>query len=138
VGFWGKFTLFSSVFDLVSLPTPDPARPIFVFFAVVGVLNAAVAAAYYLRIVAAMYFREGGTPALASTNAGARLSVFAAAVLVVAIGILPGSLSRASERAALRFAEIMHASTASVPQIALDHGREDSQALVAHDMRSPR
>ena len=37
-----------------------PLRPWFVGLAIMGVLNAAIAAAYYLRVVAVMYFRPSG------------------------------------------------------------------------------
>ena len=56
-GLWGKLMLFGSALNVqdaggVSL------RPWFIALAVIGVLNAAVAAYYYLRIISLMYFRE--------------------------------------------------------------------------------
>ncbi len=64
-GFWGKFLVFGGALNVNSLSGAAPAaRWWFVAGAIIGVLNAAVAAAYYLRIVAVMYFRTPlATPA---------------------------------------------------------------------------
>ena len=67
--------------------------------AVVGVLNAAVAAAYYLRIVAVMYFRTPLATPRAEGGAGAWWAAVACALLVVGIGVYPGPLMRESTRA---------------------------------------
>jgi NADH-quinone oxidoreductase subunit N len=63
------------------------------------VLNAAVAAYYYLRIVAVMYFRTPLATPKAEGGAGPLAAAVAAAVLVVAIGILPRPLAGESNRA---------------------------------------
>ena len=51
-GFWGKLTLFTG-----ALEVGGTLRPWFVGLAVIGAVNAAIAMAYYLRVVAVMYFR---------------------------------------------------------------------------------
>jgi NADH-quinone oxidoreductase subunit N len=76
-GFWGKLMIFGSA---LSIDAPD-ARWWFVGAAVLGVLNAAAAAAYYLRVVAVMYFR---TP-LATPRAEGGRGALAAAVLCAAL-----------------------------------------------------
>ena len=53
-GFWGKFQIFASAFAASPART-TPARSI--LLAVIGVLNAAIGAYYYLRIVVIMYLR---------------------------------------------------------------------------------
>ena len=62
-------------------------------------LNAAVAAAYYLRIVAVMYFRTpvGHAPAPRAAR-GAWWAAVACAVLVVGVGVYPGPLMRSGSR----------------------------------------
>jgi NADH-quinone oxidoreductase subunit N len=96
-GFWGKLLLFGSALNVVGA---GGARWWFTGLAVVGVLNAAVAAAYYLRIVAVMYFRNPlGTPR-AEGGVGAWWAAVACALLVVAIGIYPGPLMSEAERTA--------------------------------------
>ncbi len=54
-GFLGKLYIFSSAF---SLDAAHPYHGAMVALAIIGVLNSAVGAAYYLRIVAAAYVRE--------------------------------------------------------------------------------
>ena len=52
-GFWGKLQIFAAALGASSEDNPGP----FVLLTVIGVLNAAVGAYYYLRIVVLMYFR---------------------------------------------------------------------------------
>ena len=60
-GFWGKLFVFGSALGVAD--AGGSLRPWFLVGAIVGVLNAAVAAVYYLRVVAMMYFRALlGTP----------------------------------------------------------------------------
>jgi len=100
-GFWGKFTIFASAFGfgLGGGDTPAPEQIWFLLLAVIGVLNAAVAAAYYLRIVAAMYFRAPLATARAEGGRGAASAAIVCAVLVVAIGCTPGYLVNQSHEA---------------------------------------
>jgi NADH-quinone oxidoreductase subunit N len=91
-GFWGKFALFRSALE-AGLPVEDRADRWFVALSVIGVLNAAIAAAYYLRVVAAIYFQpvEGESerePVLGSAGAG--LVAIVSAVLVVGVGLFTG------------------------------------------------
>ena len=67
------------------------ARTWFIVAVVLGLLNAAVGAAYYLRIVAAMYFRAPpAAPAPAAPSGrGPRLAALACTALVLAIGFYP-------------------------------------------------
>jgi NADH-quinone oxidoreductase subunit N len=62
----------------------------FALLAVVGALNAAVAAAYYLRIVSVMYFQSAAAPVAAAGGALARVAAVICALLVVGVGAWPG------------------------------------------------
>lgn len=93
-GFWGKFLLFGS-----ALSVEGGAWLWFTGLAIIGVLNAAVAAAYYLRIVAVMYFRTPLATPRAEGGAGAWWAAVACVVLVVAIGVYPGPLMREADDA---------------------------------------
>jgi NADH-quinone oxidoreductase subunit N len=99
-GFWGKFQVLGAAMFVD--PSLDPAghfRTLFLVLAVVGVLNAAVSAAYYLRIVAVMYFRSPlGTPP-AEGGRGPWLAAFVCCLLTLGIGLFPGPLLRESNRA---------------------------------------
>ena len=96
-GFWGKFALFGSALG-VEFPatlSPDSAANIrmwFVILAVVGVLNAAISAGYYLRIIGVMYFRTPLKKLPGQGSIGAYTCTAFCAALVVGIGLLPGRL----------------------------------------------
>lgn len=94
-GFWGKFHLFSSAIELALGDTPSGIQERwFLALSIVGVLNAAVAATYYLRVVAAMYFQpeaESRLPAQGGWGPG--LAMFACLALSVAAGLYPRLLS---------------------------------------------
>jgi NADH-quinone oxidoreductase subunit N len=78
-GFVGKFYLFGSA-----------VRAGYLWLTVVGVLNSAIAAYYYLRVIVYMYMREPDTMAarLAPTFAGS-LALAIAAVGIVLLGLVP-------------------------------------------------
>jgi len=99
-GFWGKLVIFGSALSVdAGGGGAGSLRPWFVTVAVIGVLNAAVAAAYYLRIVAVMYFRTPLATPRAQGGAGAWLAATACAVLVILIGLHPGPLVRKANEA---------------------------------------
>lgn len=83
-GFWGKLSVFASALDV-----GGPGGGLwFIALAVLGVLNAAIAAAYYLRVVAAVFFRSPERlPDECKDSGGAWIAAVACAVLVVGIGI---------------------------------------------------
>jgi NADH-quinone oxidoreductase subunit N len=88
-GFWGKLAVFGSSLSLDRL-TPD-ARPWFVILAGIGVLNSAVSAVYYLRIVGVMFFRPPQeTAGTTEEFGGSVVAAVACAFLAVAIGVYPG------------------------------------------------
>ena len=73
-GFWGKFTLFTGALGVdASNPEASSLWPWFLALAIVGALNAAISAGYYLRIVAVMYFRPSLRPARGRGGTGAGL-----------------------------------------------------------------
>jgi NADH-quinone oxidoreductase subunit N len=96
-GFWGKFEIFAAA--LAASPE-DHSGP-FLLLTVIGVLNAAAGAYYYLRIVVAMYLRparhrahtHGGWPVALAAGACASLSLL--------LGLYPAPIARASRAAAL-------------------------------------
>jgi NADH-quinone oxidoreductase subunit N len=99
-GFWGKFQIFGAALSVdAGLDPTGHLRTLFLALAIVGVLNAAVSAAYYLRIVAVMYFRSPlGTPP-AEGGRGTWLAAFVCCLLVLGMGLFPGLLLREANRA---------------------------------------
>ena len=90
-GFWGKLTLFTGALSVSGLDETTRSTW-FMVLAITGVLNAAIAAAYYLRVVSVTYFRSPEfdfsiprvTPALGVA--------IACGLLVICTGVLPARL----------------------------------------------
>jgi hypothetical protein len=62
-------------------------------------LNAATAAAYYLRVIGTMYFRPATSTPPAEGGPGTLVAVTACIVLVIAVGVMPGVVLQDAERA---------------------------------------
>ncbi len=96
-GFFGKFYIFKAALDSH-----------LIWLTVLGLLNSAVAAYYYLRILVVMYMKDsdekGEALADASRPAGAALqfAVYAAAFGTLVLGIFPGWVLDFANRAALK------------------------------------
>lgn len=89
-GFWGKLSLFSGAISLSLTGETAETQGWFSLLAVVAAVNAAIAAAYYLRVVAAIYFQPtppSELPAQGGQTALAALGL--CTLLVVAIGVAP-------------------------------------------------
>ncbi len=90
-GFFGKFAVFKAALD---------AR--LVWLAVLGLLNSAVAAYYYLRLLVAMYMREPpeDAPEPEPPGAGITAALSLSAAATVALGIFPTPVMQFASRAA--------------------------------------
>lgn len=87
-GFWGKLSVFASALS-VGGSNPE-VRSWFIGLAVIGVLNAAISAGYYLRIVGAMFFRLPlATPRIRTDSAGPFLAAVLCGMLTLLIGLAP-------------------------------------------------
>jgi len=81
-GFVGKFYLFGAA-----------VKSGYVWLAVIGVLNSAVAAYYYLRLIVFMYMREPeGSPTVMAPSLSGGLALAVALWGVVQLGVAPGPL----------------------------------------------
>lgn len=78
-GFFGKFLVFKAGVEAG-----------WAWLVVIGVLNSAISAYYYLRVVVAMYFTDSETAPSRHTTPGLNFSVAVAAIAVVVIGLYPG------------------------------------------------
>lgn len=95
-GFWGKLGLFSATVNVSQAAEQSRTSGAFGVLAVAAALNAAIAAAYYLRIIAALYFFpsagvDGARTARAKPSPAAFVAITAALVAVI-MGVLPGPL----------------------------------------------
>lgn len=96
-GFVGKFGLFAAA---LNTPAEAPMQSFFRAMAVVGALNAAVAAYYYVGVVRAMYFHTALAAPPATTRCNpALLTAIACAVITVVFGVFPGPLLDACSQA---------------------------------------
>jgi NADH-quinone oxidoreductase subunit N len=79
-GFFGKFYIFKAALDAN-----------LIWLTVLGLLNSAIAAYYYLRILVVMYMREPGASMenLPSPGAGLRVAIYGSAVVTLLLGVFP-------------------------------------------------
>ncbi len=90
-GFVGKFYLFGAA-----------VRSGYIWLAVIGVLNSAVAAYYYLRVIVSMYMRDPeGTPTTVVPSFAGALALVVALWGVVQLGLLPAPLFDLAQSAVL-------------------------------------
>jgi len=96
-GFVGKFWLFVGA---LSTPAEAPMQDLFRVLAVIGALNAAVAAYYYVRVIMAMFLRSSLNPPVPTEKWNpVQVTAIACALITVLFGIYPGPLLAACARA---------------------------------------
>jgi NADH-quinone oxidoreductase subunit N len=116
-GFWGKFTVFASAFSLQADPATASS---FRLLAVIGVLNAAIGAYYYLRIIVLMFLADPhGAPVQPRSSWPTQAAVAACVVLTLVIGLMPSPVNRAARAAAV--AAFSRPSTTAPAPIVLAH-----------------
>lgn len=111
-GFWGKLSLFYGAIT-AGMGEPGTAGLWFMVMAVLGALNAAIGAAYYLRVIGTMYFQpvdDRRPAAAAEPGFGGMMAAAACALVVLGVGAVPGIGWRPSERAGKALAKPMNRS----------------------------
>ncbi len=96
-GLFGKFTIF---WDAMRLAQLQEYQSLFTVLAVIGMLNAVIAAGYYLRVIGSMYFRPADTVDRAAGETGAFMAAVVSCILLLAIGFVPGFVAQNSRDAA--------------------------------------
>lgn len=96
-GFFGKIYVFSAAladFGTVwSDPAANPRATAMIALVIVGVLNSAVAAAYYLKIVSACYLREPvREPAVRMRDHGVKIGLLCCSTAILVLGVWPEGL----------------------------------------------
>ena len=97
-GFWGKLTLLTSALGLASSTGNAALSGWFIVLAVIGVVNAAIAAAYYLRVIGVMYFTPAEISQPIEGRWGAGIAAAVCTALVVGLGLVPGPLVQSAEQ----------------------------------------
>jgi NADH-quinone oxidoreductase subunit N len=96
-GFVGKFWLFVGA---LSVPAEAPMQGLFRVLALIGALNAAVGAYYYVRVIMAIYLRSSiVAPVPARRSDPVMVAAVICAVITIAFGVYPGPLLDAAGRA---------------------------------------
>ncbi len=86
-GFWSKLAVLSAA---LSVYRASPASGLFLAVAVVGILNAAIGATYYLRVVGTMYFYPSSHESRSPVGLGG-LAAAICSLFIVWKGLTPGS-----------------------------------------------
>jgi NADH-quinone oxidoreductase subunit N len=117
-GFWGKLALALSALSVDGNAAIDlgSRRGWFVGLAVLLVLNAAIAAAYYLRLIVAMYFKTTKRGVQADGGLAAGIAMLACLVLVGVVAIRPQGLLTAASRAGDSLTPQAAAPAAALPE----------------------
>lgn len=97
-GFWGKLFLFSGLFWGALGASTDRA-PLFFWLALIGALNAAVGAWYYLRILAKMYLHSPVKPLPQPRDRPGLVALWLCALVTLIPGLYPAALWKTAERA---------------------------------------
>jgi NADH-quinone oxidoreductase subunit N len=125
-GFLGKLYIFSAA---LSASEGTAGHQAMIVLVVIGVLNSAIAAAYYIRILAACYLgtpAEGGAP---QRCPGLRLSMVLCAAIALAVFFRPGVLFDPSSEAAANIGQLgTHASLDVSPEVDSPADRGDDRA----------
>lgn len=95
VGFWGKFVLFASA--IYAKPLLTVGHGWLIALAVVGAINAAIGATYYLRIIGTMYFRMPLAVPERVQRPALLVVIVVCVVAIVAIGCYPDPLLSAAK-----------------------------------------
>ncbi|MFQ5590839.1 MAG: NADH-quinone oxidoreductase subunit N [Phycisphaerae bacterium] len=98
-GFLGKVYVFSSAF---SLEPVHPFQKALVALAIIGVVNSAIAAAYYLRIVSAVYMGREKEQALPTGGSAVRAGLVLCCVPMLLLFAWPGALVNRARDAAVQ------------------------------------
>jgi NADH-quinone oxidoreductase subunit N len=86
--------------DESAAPAGIVLRPWFIGLAIVTVLNAAISAAYYLRVIGYMYFRSAEREAApAERGFGPAWAIGFCAAVTIGLGLLPRPVIEATNRA---------------------------------------
>jgi NADH-quinone oxidoreductase subunit N len=79
-GFFGKYYVFISAIESG-----------LTWLAIVGVLSSVISVYFYLRVVVVMYFRKQDSPVTLINSKSSLLGIFISAILVVLLGVFPGT-----------------------------------------------
>lgn len=98
-GFWGKFALFGSALTASRLTPGTPHATWLLALVVIAVLNSALAAAYYLRVIAAALLYENERPAHVVSREAPQIGAWMCGILLLVFTFFPSGLMSAGQTA---------------------------------------
>lgn len=110
-GFWGKLSLFGSALA-AGTTIGEAYQPWLVALVVIAVVNSAIAAAYYLRVIAAVLLYENDEPAEAAPREAERMGATIAGFLILFFSFYPAALLGAGRTATI---DLRMAATGTAP-----------------------
>ncbi len=96
-GFVGKLQLFLAAFQV---PTDTKMKSLFQVLTVIAVVNAAVSAVYYLRILGVLYLRAPFKPAQPTRTSPQLVAAVACAAATLVLGVYPQPFAEQTRKAA--------------------------------------
>jgi NADH-quinone oxidoreductase subunit N len=91
-GFWGKVGLFGSAITAAREAVLAPYGNWLIALVIIGVLNSALAAAYYLRVIAAVLLYDNEQPAYASAREAPQIGALLCGFLLLIFMFYPNAL----------------------------------------------
>jgi len=136
-GFWGKLSLAASALqvDWNAVIGLASRRTWFVSLAVILALNAAIAAAYYLRIIAAIYFKPSRRGVQADGGLAGGVAMLACLLAVLAVTVRPQRLFVAASEAGTRVSRVLPVAVAADPTRPVPGGPRADAAVATVDPR---
>jgi NADH-quinone oxidoreductase subunit N len=104
-GFWGKLSLFGSALAAARGTQVPGHGPWLVALVIVAVLNSALAAAYYLRVIAAVLLYENDDPARGRPREAQQIGALLCGFLLLVFAFYPGGLMAAGKDATAQLRE---------------------------------
>lgn len=125
-GFWGKLSLFGSALAAAD-HAPAAHQSWIIGLVIIAVLNSALAAAYYLRVIAAVLLFENDQPAEPSPREAPMMGALLCGFLLLVFAFYPNQLLRLGRSATDRLLSPPEiASVASPPTVAAQPGLFDT------------
>ena len=114
-GFVGKLLLFSGAMAVGAEQGIQGNAVLFRTLAIIAVINAAIAAYYYLRIVSVMYFRTAISPIVRPASSSKTVALWVCAVLTVGLGVYPAPLLNQMRQVIFPSERVQQADVVPVP-----------------------
>ncbi len=110
-GFWGKFNLILGSVKSVGFGESGTWEYWFVALSVIAMLNAAIAAAYYLRIVSTMFFNSPSKPLVESRNPGPKVAWSLCLLLVLLTSFFAEPMLKRANNAGVQVSQQQYQAT---------------------------